>query len=125
VPITAAGRSRHETITLSHGDEEAEVVIDPSFMTIAKQIELQSLRDPAEQTQFLIEILCGLVVDWEIEGEDGKLLPITEDSMLGLENRLVWAIYTGIREAREDEGKGSGRTSSRRGSTGRAPGGTR
>ena len=123
--ITAQGRARRETVTVRHGDEEAEVVIDPTVLTTAVQIELQEIEDPAEQTRFLVEILSQLVTEWEILGEDGEPLPTTIDSLMGLENRLVWGIYTSIREAREEEGKGSGRGSSRRGSTGRVRSGTR
>lgn len=125
MPITAKGRTRHEEITLHHGGEEALITINPSALTTAVQIELQEIDDPAEQTRFLIDILCDLVIQWEIEDEDGEPLPIEPASLMDLESRLVWSIYTAIREARDEEGKGSGRGSSRRGSTGRARPGTR
>lgn len=65
--------------------------VDTRSASVATMREVRALRVSQDEER-LAEILAGHITRWNLEGEDGEILPITVDSLLGQESVLLAAI---------------------------------
>lgn len=73
---------------------DCEVTYKPSALTPTIEDELRA----ADDTRVLIDVLCDMLMAWDVVDEDGQPLPLTPEVLSTIPNALLGAIMQGCRE---------------------------
>lgn len=86
-----------KTAVIPFDGEEIKVQYRPSEWTPRVTVELQET-EGAAQTRYSMDLLSRLIVDWDVEGADGKPFPVSRESLESLDQPVINAITDGILE---------------------------
>lgn len=90
-------QSKTKKITIDLEDDDSiEIEFKTAFYTPKTVARIEASERPLG-TQ--VEILCESIVSWDIVGDDGKPMPIDEDTLDGLGVDLLNLIYINMRQA--------------------------
>lgn len=95
MPIKVSNlKNNKRTVTGEYFGDTFEVVYRPNGLTPTIEDELRE----AASNKVLVEKICGLIVQWDVLGEDGKPLPIKPDVLKDIDSALLVAIIGACRE---------------------------
>lgn len=83
--------------TIHYLDDSATITYRPGELTPVVENEMREAGEDGDAT-FLAELLSRIVVQWDLEGEDGESYPITPDDLSVLPSAFLLAVLTGVRE---------------------------
>jgi hypothetical protein len=103
-----------KTVTVSVGEETAEVVYRPSAYTPEVEDEFRLALDGGRPSDALARWLASMVTAWELVDENGEQVPPTYEEMRTLPSEFLSLVVTAIseagrpdKEARKNSGGGS------------------
>ena len=98
-------------VAVSFGDEELNLVVYPNRITGKRRRELAALDD--DDTEGYAELFFDILKSWDLEGDDGKPLPFTAETVDLLSIPTTVRIFTEIGEATNPNQKTSKRSRGR------------
>lgn len=105
-------KSATKTTVISFDIGDLKVTFKPNVFTanLADQINA-AMADPAQQTGAMFRMINEVLVDWDLEDEAGKIIPLDDDKRLKEEvpMQVFGAIFAGIQED-QDPGKADKRS---------------
>lgn len=113
--ITLADIERDErTCVVTQDEETAEVVYRPSAYTPAIEDALQTAIETNRPASGVARLLSGLLISWDVLGEDGAPLATTPESLRDIPSAFLFKVINAITA---DMGAGDGRKNSGGGSS--------
>ena len=93
-PLTATTRQ----IDVDYYGSAVAVTYRPGVLTPDEDDRIQAAREANTLTDALIDLLMRMLVTWDVEGDDGKPLPIEAATLRVLPNALLLKIMAAVQE---------------------------
>ena len=106
--------SQVSDLDVDFGNEVLKVKYKPHTFTANMVDEMAAAEtDSSKQTVALFQMVAGTIVDWDLEGEDGKIIPIDNAERLKDEVpiSIFGEIFRQIGEAQNPKAQGTTRRS--------------
>jgi hypothetical protein len=77
---------------LFSGTEYEGLEVKMRRLTVGEELEFEALRDQDGNSREFFELLTSLLVEWNVEDDDGKPVPCTFDGVCTQDGAMVMAI---------------------------------
>jgi hypothetical protein len=86
------------TVNVTWQEQNFAVTYRPGVMTPRNSSEIAERVDKGEAKNVIVETLSSTLVSWEIVGETGEMLPITQENLEKLPGGMLLGISEAIAE---------------------------
>lgn len=98
MPISVSHlKNDKRNLDLEYSGETVHIVYKPSELTPTVMAEMREANEEGNDF-FTTDILCKLLVEWDVMGEDGQPLPIVFDELRYLQSAFLSAVLTACTE---------------------------
>lgn len=114
MPISLAQlKGNIRTINVTYFSDNLAVTYRPSELTPQNQSIINDKIEAGEAKNILIEMLCKVMITWDVVDEEGVMLPITPETLAQAPGPLLLAISEAIGEDARPKPKSAGRSLAR------------
>lgn len=79
-------RAESKTVAVSFQAGDLKVEYRPNSFTADAVDKINSaMQDPKQQTAAMFEMIGGMLLSWDLEGDDGKVIPLDDPARLRAE----------------------------------------